>query len=179
VRLFVAIEVNDAVRKLAAQARRALEEAGVAGRFELDDKLHLTLAFLGEVDEARVAHIKDAIRALAGATPFSLDFDRLGAFPNPRRPHTIWLRSRRVPGAFIACGQGVRTQLSRLGFRFEHPLEPHVTVCRPKQVHDLVLPEIEGTARLHVESVTLFQSLPAGQTTRYEAIDRTAFAAQR
>ena len=39
----------------------------------------------------------------------------------------------------------------------------------------VTLPELANSARLHVDGLTLFQSLPAGPTTRYEAIDRTHF----
>lgn len=174
-RLFVAIELNDAVRSLAAQAASALRDAGVPGRYELAEKLHVTTAFLGTVPDDQLQTVMEAFRASGQHEPFWIDFDRLGAFPNARRPHTIWIGSSRENGGFISCAQVVRAGFERLGFRFESEATPHVTICRLKDVPAPVLPELADSARLPVEGLTLFQSLPAGPTTRYEAIDRTRF----
>lgn len=174
-RLFVAIELNDAVRALAAQAASALREAGVPGRYEFPEKLHVTTAFLGSVPDDQLQAVLETFRSSGQHKPFWIDFDRLGAFPNARRPHTIWIGSTQESSGFTSCAQTVRAGFERLGFRFESKATPHVTICRVKHVTALTLPELANCARLQVDGLTLFQSLPAGPTTRYEAIDRTHF----
>ncbi len=174
-RLFVAIELNDAVRALAAKAVSALREAGVPGRFEFPEKLHVTMAFLGRVPDDRLQAVVETFRTSGQHEPFWIDFDRLGAFPSARRPHTIWIGSTQESSGFVSCAQSVRDGFERLGFRFEHEATPHITICRVKHVAALMLPELVDNVRLPVQGLTLFQSLPAGPTTRYEAIDRTHF----
>ncbi len=174
-RLFVAIELNDAVRALAAQAAAALRQAGLAGRYELAEKLHVTAAFLGSVPDDLLQQVMQTFRASGEQKPYWIDFDRMGAFPNARRPHTIWIGSSQENEGFASCARVVRAGFERLGFRFESEAKPHVTICRLKHVRAPILPELGETAQLHVTGLTLFQSLPAGPTTRYEAIDRTHF----
>jgi RNA 2',3'-cyclic 3'-phosphodiesterase len=175
VRLFVAVDVNDAVRGLAQKAAAALANAGVTGRFELSEKLHVTLAFLGSVGDELLDDIVQILRNNEKQTPFWIDFDRIGAYPNLHRPHVIWIGSSRPNSQFASCAAQLRAGLTNLGFRFDHEATPHVTICRPKHARHFVLPQLASNARLHVEGLTLYQSLPAGQTTRYEAIDRTSF----
>ena len=173
VRLFVAIEVNDAVRGLAQEAVAALVRASIPARFEAPEKLHVTVAFLGDVRPDQLEDVKTNFRESAQGTPFLLQFDMLGAYPNVQRPNVIWLGTSERSHAFALCANKVRTALSSLGFSFDHEATPHVTICRPKGARGIRLPQLTQRASLDVGGLTLFQSLPAGQTTRYEAIDRT------
>ena len=175
-RLFVAVEINESVRALALKAANALAAAGVAGKFESPEKLHVTIAFLGHVPESELANVTQALRdASAACEPFTLEFDRIGAFPSQRRPRVIWIGARKESEAFTVCARRVRTAFEALGARFDHDAAAHITVCRPKFVPSRELPELEGNASLHVRGLTLFRSLPAGPTTRYEALERTTF----
>ena len=91
-RLFVAIEINEPVRSLAQSAVVSLAAAGVVGRFELPEKMHVTVAFLGSTPESNLTAIKQALHEVSAACrPFKLDFERLGAFPNERRPRVVWI----------------------------------------------------------------------------------------
>lgn len=172
-RLFVAIEVNEAVRALAGEACAALARAGVAGRYESVQKLHVTVAFLGRAPDDRLESIVAALHLGWRREEFWLEFDRLGAFPTARRPHVIWLGSSRKSAEFEACARDVRAAYTDLGFTFDHDPQPHVTLCRVKGLGLESLPALTGSARLRVAGLTLFQSIPAGPTTRYEAIART------
>jgi 2'-5' RNA ligase len=175
VRLFVAIDVNDAVRTLALSAADMLRQTGIPGRFEPVEKLHVTVAFLGNVADQALDGVVRTLRENSSLRPFGLTFDRLGAYPNLRRPHVIWIGSTQADPAFAECARRVRASFEPLGFRFEHEAQPHVTICRPKGARNLELPDLVGSARLRVQGLVLYRSLPAGPTTRYEAIDRTLF----
>ncbi len=175
-RLFVALEIDEAVRALAQNAAAALVEAGVAGKFESPEKLHVTVAFLGHRPDSDLAEITQALRdANLDCRPFSLEFSRLGAFPNERRPRVIWIGPKLESTPFAVCAKTVRSSYTRLGFTFEHEASPHVTICRPKFALARALPALRGRAMLDVVGLTLFRSLPAGPTTRYEALERTKF----
>ena len=176
-RLFVAVEIDDAVRTLALQAAAALEASGVAGLFEAPEKLHVTVAFLGGAAQRELPAALDALRdASATCRPFTLEFGRIGAFGHEHRPRVWWIGPMQVSEEFAACAGRVREAYERLGYRFEQDATPHVTICRAKHLPPRPPPRILGSATLRVNGLTLFQSLPAGRTTRYEALERTTFS---
>jgi 2'-5' RNA ligase len=174
-RLFVAIEIDEIVRSLAQGAAASLVSAGVVGRFELPEKMHVTVAFLGSTPESDLPAVTKAFHdASAGCSSFKLDFERLGAFPNERRPRVVWIGPAQEGAAFTSCAGRVREAFEQLGFVFEHDASAHITICRPKLVPSR-LPVLSTRATLDVKGLTLFRSIPAGPTTRYEALDRTTF----
>ncbi|MDH4349115.1 MAG: RNA 2',3'-cyclic phosphodiesterase [Gemmatimonadota bacterium] len=90
-RLFAAIPLGGEAE---AELRRWLERFRSRGwpvRWARDDGLHLTLKFLGEVDEDRVPAVEEIfVRACAGTPRLSLVANEFGAFPNTRRPRILW-----------------------------------------------------------------------------------------
>jgi len=175
VRLFVGIDVDGAVRDCAARAVAALQRAGVDGRLEPREKLHVTVAFLGAVDDARLAEVIAALDTVRVA-PFTFPLERIGAFPSLRRPTIVWLGPRRAQPAFRECVSAVRSAFVPLGVRFQRPPDgrPHLTLARlrrdagPLHVSFGPARAIDVTA----DALTLFQSLPDGKTTRYEVLHR-------
>jgi RNA 2',3'-cyclic 3'-phosphodiesterase len=175
-RLFVALEVDDAVRTLAQDCVASLRERGVQGRFEPAEKLHVTVAFLGSVDAAQCDAVAQTLRQTSELLePFTLVFDTMGAFPNARRPRVLWLGPSAGSADFAECANRIRTAYAQLGFRFDHEASAHLTICRATSVPPGPLPRPRSSATLAVRGLTLMRSLPAGQTTRYEALERTTF----
>lgn len=172
-KLFAGIELDKRVRARCAQVAARLGTQGLQARFELEEKLHITLAFLGWVDPERVQDISDALDAAANAAaPFTLSLDKIGAFPSERRPKIIWIGSRDQGPAYRRLAQAARASFEPLGFTFEKDAVAHVTIARVKggRAH---LPLLEvGPVHVHVTHISLFESLPAGPTTRYEVRHR-------
>lgn len=170
IKLFAGIALESTVkRRLAALAER-LRARGFAARFEAAEKYHLTLAFLGWVERVQLDAILQALEAAVVAQrPFELRLDRLGAFPHERRPRVVWVGARKQPAAFRTLAHAVRSTYEALGFEFKDDAVAHVTIARVK-APTLPLPMISSFAPIAVKvaSVTLFQSLPAAGTTRYE-----------
>ena len=167
-RLFAAILLDDATRRFALDAIGALERADVDARFERPEKLHLTLAFLGSVADARVPEYAAALAAAAGSR-FALQLDRLGGFPDERRPKLLWLGCSKPQPGYVDCAVRTRQAFGALGaHEFEKDLQPHVTLCRAKRPLR-GLPRIDvGSVVLPVRELALVASLPDGPTTRYE-----------
>ncbi len=174
-RLFVGIDIDDAVRDCAARAVAALQRAGVDGRFEPREKLHVTVAFLGAIEDAL---IDDVIAALDGVrvAPFAFPLERIGAFPSLQRPAIVWLGPRRTQPAFRACVTAVQAALAPLGVRFARRPDgrPHLTLARLRRDTGPLRVSF-GPAQVvevRADALTLFQSLPDGKTTRYEVLHR-------
>ncbi len=123
------------------QAR--LKEAFADVRWENRDKFHVTLKFLGGVEESTLQQI---IERLSGAlSPFShtrLVYTGLGCFPNKRNPRVIWVGCENEEGVLLRVFQTIEEIVEPLGFEKEkRAFHPHVTLGRvrsPKRAQDLI-----------------------------------------
>ena len=171
-RLFAGIELGDAARAACADVASALTKTGFAAKYESPDKLHVTLAFLGNVAPERTPETISALEAAAAVPPFALAFDKLGAFPHERRPRVVYIGSREQGPAFRSLSSALRGTYAALGFAFDDDAVAHVTIARTKDPQR-PLPLVEFTPiNIVVERVTLFESLfdKARNTSRYEII---------
>jgi 2'-5' RNA ligase len=124
-RLFFALwpEPGEAARL--RDAARALELA--AGRVPAAVDLHVTLCFLGAVEEGAVAALRARAAAIR-ADPFALEFDTLEYW---RRSRVLAATCSRVPAAAAALALELRASARGTGLTpDERPLQPHVTLVR-------------------------------------------------
>jgi 2'-5' RNA ligase len=172
-KLFAGIALSDDTRAACARIAERLRACGVGGRFERDEKLHVTLAFLGYVDAERVADITGATCEIAaGAEPFAFSLDKVGAFPNERAPRIVYLGARSAGQGFRVLSRLARSTYQMHGFSFAKDAVAHVTLARvgPKDRAPLPALDIEPIA-VRVNELTLFESLADREhhTSRYEA----------
>ena len=173
-RFFVAADLDEPGRDFVAGAIERLQAAGLDARFVAREKWHATLAFLGKVDADQYSAIVEALSAAAASRPpFEMTLDAIGAFPSQRKPRVVWIGSSREEPAFAACASAVRDALAPLGFPFDDDAVAHVTVSRikhpTKALPEPILPE---GVRVRVDSLTLYESVRGGSTTRYEVRER-------
>lgn len=171
-RLFVGIAADDAVRAAVSGLQDALRKRGVEGRFEPPDKAHLTVAFLGNVERERLDAVRAALSdAAAECWATSLTLDRIGAFPNVRRPRVVWLGPAKQPATLTTIYATVRERLSMLGFSFEKDAVAHVTICRDaRAAPGFADAGVSEPAVMKIGGLTLFQSMPVAGGTRYEIL---------
>lgn len=158
-RLFVAIELPDDLKTALGRLRTDVPGA----RWVPPEQLHLTLAFLGEVEEETVGKLGELL-SLIHTPPFQLSFSGTGCFPSRRRPRVLWagldpnprlLRlAAGVHGAVLACGIPQE----------ERPFSPHITLARLKfpaarEVDAFLdMPQKPELPSFSVREITLFQS---------------------
>ena len=183
-RLFVAIELDDEARHAVAKAQQdvARTVAGSDGRaikWVRPHHLHVTLAFLGEVPDARVADITRTIERDIRVPPFAAVLGGLGVFPTRGAPRALWLGLRDGGASVAATRREIDARLNHSGIALEpRVLHPHVTLARwrasrPADARLVSDAHCDGEiARLVVDHVTLFHSkLSAGGPT-YCALTR-------
>ncbi|MDQ6781473.1 MAG: RNA 2',3'-cyclic phosphodiesterase [Candidatus Eremiobacteraeota bacterium] len=173
VRLFAAIEPDAATLRFLMRAHDALAASGVHGKFEAQTKLHLTLAFLGATPDASISVVIAALReATALCEPFQLVLDTFGVFPNERHPRIVWVGPSEPNPGFERCARAVYDGLAQAGFPPERKPHPHVTLCRLTADPGGLLPRLGESWEMGVRELALFQSVPAGPSTRYVALER-------
>lgn len=142
-RTFIAVELNDDVRgalqRRIARLQRQLPDVRLAD----PASLHLTLVFLGELEDDQLSTVIDAtLDAARTARPFSLSLGELGTFGSRRAPRVIWTGVTGEIAPLLALQQRLASGLEAQGFaREERPFSPHLTLARLKQP---LAPDIAG-----------------------------------
>lgn len=167
IRAFIGIRIEPNMAQRIAEVQSQLKEAFPGIRWVGKENLHLTVKFLGEVQEDKVEAIIEALEgALRDISQFSILGRGIGAFPDIRRARILWVGLEAKPLASIATG--VESVLEPVGFaRERRGFKPHLTIGRWRNFDgssDRLKQEIErfknydfGEAR--VEEVVLFQSV--------------------
>jgi 2'-5' RNA ligase len=117
-----------------AKAQEQLKRSGADAGWTKPEGIHLTLKFLGEVLEAKIDEIKNALAQAAGATSrFRLEIAGAGAFPNPKNPRVVWLGVLGDIDKLAMLQSSVEELLTAMGFdREERAFSPHLTLGRIK-----------------------------------------------
>jgi len=132
-RLFVGIPVPGECREALAGAVRALAAAAGDGlRPTRPENFHLTLQFLGETPDDRVAAVADALAPVAFA-PFTLRPGRIGCLPDCRRPRVIHTDAAQGGEACAVLAGLVRDAMDPLGYPRGNSFTPHLTLARIKR----------------------------------------------
>jgi 2'-5' RNA ligase len=133
-RLFIAVPLPpDAVADCAALIDGVRSgPLGRVPRWVQVPNLHLTVRFLGATPAERVQAVAAAVdAALDGIRAFDVELAGAGAFPDARRPRTLWLGIRRGAGELGAMARALDGALAPLGWPPEdRPYRPHLTVAR-------------------------------------------------
>jgi 2'-5' RNA ligase len=160
-RLFFALWPDDAVR--AALAGRAAAIQRVAGgRATRAESIHLTVAFLGDCDPARLPALKSAAAAVR-VRPFELVLDETGFWKHNR---IAWAGAAQVPAALETLVAELRAALAAAQFAFDpKPFVPHLTLVR-KAHAGFALPR-PAPVRWRVSDFALVRSAPAAAGSDY------------
>lgn len=168
-RAFIALELPEGFRRDAAALARVLS-AQVEGRFPAPETYHMTLAFLGEVDDAEKARAHDAVdAACAGVAPIPLHAAGLGTFGKPRDA-TLWL-GLRENDALVQLAASLRAGLAARDVSFDtKPFKAHVTIARRARIPRGALPALPFPADAEAHAVTLFKSELSPQGAAYKPL---------
>ncbi len=166
-RLFVAINLPDDIRRGVWEAVEPLRAQPYPIRWVSAESLHLTLKFLGETAPEREGEIVAAVEAaVIGAKRFTLPVEGFGVFPSRSRPRVAWVGCAAVPPLEL-LQDCVEREMERLGFSVEgRPFRPHVTIGRvrrgakPASLSGLAatLEDLRYNGEAPVDSLDLMQS---------------------
>lgn len=142
--------------------------------------LHITLRFLGSIDEVSFDRLLAGLDEAVLPTPFRLELGRLGAFPSPRNATVAWLAVEDGTGALLRLWETVDDVCVQVGLgREERPFRPHLTVARLRPPEDLRTPiasALPFSARFRVDALTVFRSDAGPGGPRYRPLESFALA---
>lgn len=176
-RLFTAVTLGSAMEARTSAGIERLRAVAPKARWVNAQGVHLTLVFLGEVAEAQLPAIGDALVPVSHHhTPFTLSIEGGGFFGPPKHPHVLWAGVRGNTAALEALQAEVATVLEPLGFpREKRMYTAHLTLARSKEQRgDPAFLECqralasEHWGEAHVEHLILFESKGGRYVPRLE-----------
>lgn len=144
-RCFISIGITDEVKGKIRTLIDNMKHLSKGVRWVPIENIHLTLKFLGDVNENLIPEIKNRLIVLKNKyNPFKIDIKGTGAFPSPKYPNVLWI------------GVEPSDQLERLHLDIEDAMyefgikkedrkfSPHLTIGRVKDRKeiDLVVKEL-------------------------------------
>lgn len=133
-RLFVAFDIPESLKRSIEKGLQKLRTALPEVRWIPRNNWHATLKFLGEVPDERLPEVEAAVSSyLADFPPATSHLTEMGAFPSADKARVLWVGLRDDSGALAGLAASLDKGLGALGFRSEsRPLHPHITVARIK-----------------------------------------------
>src|SRR3989304_3804252 len=108
-RAFVAVEIDQGIKKRLVDLQEVLKGVECGVKWVEVENIHITLKFLGYIDEANLSAVKDIVKiAITGVSPFCIEFKGVGAFPSRER-RGLWTDTVKCPpagGSKINAGRG-------------------------------------------------------------------------
>jgi RNA 2',3'-cyclic 3'-phosphodiesterase len=132
-RTFIAIDLGKMIRDRCLALQEMLARGGAEVKWVEEENLHLTLLFLGEVEDRDLPALCQAVaECCALHDPFTLSIETVGCFPNPRRPRVVWVGIGTGSAEVGALHDALEPPLFDLGCyrREERGYTPHVTLGR-------------------------------------------------
>lgn len=136
IRAFIAIQLPPAAQNELGEINDSFANQIPRGsvRWVKPHLMHLTLRFLGDTAESALPQIIEALNIVGkNHRHFSLYFDRLGCFPDCKRPRVIWAGLQGDLDKANSLKQALDEALQPLGWPLENrPFSPHITIGRIK-----------------------------------------------
>jgi len=175
-RLFIAVEVDPAVRAKILREADRLRRFAPQAKWVNPSGMHVTLAFIGQLADERVPEVKTILEEVASRhAPLSLSAQGIGGFGASRHPRVLWIG---LGGDISSLGNikaDLEQRLLPLGYEAEkRAFKPHLTLARARQMQgDPALArcieecKVASFGESRVERVILFRSELSPKGARY------------
>jgi 2'-5' RNA ligase len=180
----VAVAIPDAIREALRDVQVSLRNRVGGARWVRPEGIHLTLRFLGEIDETMLDAVGKGLTETVGrcGPPFSLVVGGIGYFPPRGRPRVVWIGLSNPAGDPAALSRlcelqsAIEGTVRAAGLSPEtRPFHPHLTLARLDERGPRQPPAIPGDAHigrgsLPVESVRLYRSTLSRSGASYDVL---------
>ncbi|HEY5003041.1 MAG TPA: RNA 2',3'-cyclic phosphodiesterase [Ktedonobacteraceae bacterium] len=133
-RTFISLEMNEHLQNHLAEVIGQVAQALPRLNWVNPVGIHLTLAFLGELDAVSLEQAMQAAAAAAQQVkPFSYHLTRIGIFGSPHQPHVVWMGIEEKSASLVRLHSVLKQELEQRGFATEsRPFSPHLTLAYVK-----------------------------------------------
>jgi 2'-5' RNA ligase len=134
-RCFIAIDIDDKIRKAIADLQKQIASKVNVKKGDLKwvepNNIHLTLKFLGEISDERLAEVGEIAKTVASAhNKFTLDIESVGSFGG-RSAKIVWVGAGKGTNELLALQKDLDDLLAQAGYpKEEREFSAHLTLCR-------------------------------------------------
>jgi len=138
VRTFIALPMQAPAQQAVAKIQARLRDTNTDVKWESQDKFHITLVFLGNVDQSKLELLSTALAKSVQQVPcFTMTYESIGTFPTLHHPRIVWIGIR--PNQTVLDLQSIAEHICA-GFGFpkeDRMFHPHITLGRVKETRSL------------------------------------------
>ncbi|KXG43821.1 RNA 2',3'-cyclic phosphodiesterase [Tepidibacillus decaturensis] len=181
-RLFVALKLAEHVKNELKQQLPIIRNSLQLGKWVPEENWHITLLFLGEVDEKEMESLDQALNeAVKNVVPFQLQLKNISAFPSENKPNILWAGVHGDLQMLNKLYQNFVEALTKTKITFDAKPKytPHVTLARKVNV-PFKKENFKLTSSVwQVTSLTLYQSVFTVSGVKYQPILTKEFLNER
>jgi len=172
---FIAIHMNEKLREIFSSWQEELNDVFPFKQWPHKEDLHITLKFLGEVDDRKIERLVKELLAVETIAAFDLAVGGLGTFGK----RVLWVGVEKND-PLKELQEVVEQAALNIGYEKEkREYRPHITLAKRWQGEDSALPYIEDkwnrSYSLHVKEIVLFRIHPS-ESPKYEVVERFPLA---
>jgi 2'-5' RNA ligase len=130
-RLFIAVDMDSAIREKLESLKRILNRKGVKPVEK--DNIHITLKFLGEVEEGKIEPIKESLKKIE-MKAFRMHVKGIGFFPSASNPRIVWVGVEEGEEEMVKLAEMIENAMKKFGFRRDKSFVAHATLARMKKI---------------------------------------------
>ncbi|MGE5404610.1 MAG: RNA 2',3'-cyclic phosphodiesterase [Candidatus Saccharibacteria bacterium] len=183
-RLFIAADLPAPIKRQLVDLRNQVSRGVKGVKWVEDQNLHLTLKFLGEVDDSLLPKIiEQSGRVISGSKEIRLSLGEIGYFPNKNNPRVVWEGLKGETDKINSLGTSLDKALETLGFEIEKSRKAHLTLGRIKLADGLEqmfnnISNIKYPAKSDfvINELTLYESQLTRQGPIYSVLEKYGFS---
>jgi len=166
-RIFISVELPDEIKNKIAKLIDKLKKTDAKVKWVKPENLHITLKFLGWVDDSKIDEIINlTTKAAAQTKSFKAKFVSIGSFPEGRKPRVVWVGTAEGGDELCSIAQALEETFGKAGYKTEtRAFKSHITIGRVKEskVLDKLVKEISGLkstafGEMSVNSINIMKS---------------------
>lgn len=138
IRTFIAFNTPETVKEKIVSLQTMLRNANADVRWETKEKMHVTISFLGDVEEQLLALLESTLsNVLTKYSSFNVTYSELGCFPNWKEPRVLWIGCEENSGILRTMKHELDASLLPFGIKIEmRKFFPHITLGRIKSLRN-------------------------------------------
>lgn len=168
--IFAAVPPTVETRLAVAEA---ISDLAIPGRLAPPENWHLTLRYLGRIDEVTYERFLHGLVEVGSQPAFGVSLGEIGAFPNARRATVVWVGVEDGGDALARLAETADEAAVAAGLDSEErPFRPHLTLARVRPPADVTgLVGMTVKARWLADRVVVYRSVAGGRGARYEPLE--------
>jgi RNA 2',3'-cyclic 3'-phosphodiesterase len=181
IRTFIAFELPEEIKSYIGEIISGLGTKARDVKWVQPQGLHVTLKFLGSIDEKIVPELSRGLDSVAGAYPkLPVAFSRLGAFPDARRPRVVWVGLSGDVRVMSEIAGRVDKICTSFGMEPEkRPFRAHITIGRLKVPTVVDLAQEVRESPFTIQNIVLYKSELSPAGARYSVLHRSVLGQEK